>query len=169
MTDQFIGYGSPTGLTRLLLLADLTQPGRQRLADLRDELFDPSWRREPPHLRPMASLVDTTAHYAESVYTIDVVTSWPADVVGAALYVHHVYPGRKYPAQVLALNMIVVRAAYLEHPLAHDELVRLIPEWLVTATDAEPDAWRRLDDMSRAWRGSLAELVATERSLRPAS
>ena len=165
--DGFLGEGSPIGLSRLLLLADLSHPGRNRLAGLRDELFDTAWVRDPV-AHPLSLAAEAVlARYAPHSYLGPV----ESPVFGVS---HTALSVRRYDRRVRHDRLHCALALSFRPPQrmrahtagrAFDEAALYLPEWLVTVTGAEPDAWRRLDALSRTWRGSLSSLVATERSL----
>lgn len=157
-SGAFLGQGSEEGLTRLLLRIDLESRGLARLAAMRDDLFDSSWVRQGDPTDgagadfAWAYLVglDLEAGYGDG-RPFD----WIAD-----LHVLRLGDG------VRAEGHLVARLGF-RGPRPQLGSVRggALAEWLVTVTGDDPEAWRRLDSLSRTWRGTLGELVATERAI----
>ena len=164
MSDDraFLGTGSPRGLNRLLLLVDLAGERRTHLAALRDELFDASWVRDPI---PYASLSPEVGaeQLAEQLYLLggpggasevfERIVSIRTERRARGLY---------YESIVLQLGVLPARGSGVR---ATDLVVAgHVGEWLVRSCD-DRATWLRLDALSRTWRGSLGELVATERAI----
>ena len=152
------------GVARLLLLVDLHRPERARLAALRDELFDETWWRDARALAPLTddqrAAARELADYGGLVDRDVVLRSRTAmtTTIYARRWVRDGPDRRLARRSELALALVLPRdagAMYVAH----------LPEWLVEVTGGEPDVWRRLDTLSRTWRGSLGALVDTARAV----